>query len=51
MATRRAGGKASGSLSPKGEAWNGQKDGPDWAGEEVRGGRQENTARGEAMLG
>lgn len=44
-------GKASGSLSQEGEAWHGQKDGSYWAAEEVRGGHQENKARGEAMLG
>lgn len=43
--------KASGSLSQNGEAWHGQKDGSDWDAEEVRGGHQENKARGEAMLG
>lgn len=44
-------GRASGSLSKRGEACHGQKGRPDGADEEVRGGRQENEARGEAMLG
>lgn len=43
--------RASESLSQRGEAWPGQKNGPDWAGEEMRGGCQENKATGEAMLG